>query len=173
MTALSTLVDPLKRELAVPGAFDATFPDSDDGELEAYVADGFGEAQLRGFFPTYTLTEDPSGTFTTNEDLSAAGAALVLIFTSIRIIRAQLRAMSTNERYKAGPVEFETSKAATLLRDELKYLADRINVIIADGQRASRIVQVSVFDNYGVRTAIQMGVGRFAPLEMPLSLIGR
>lgn len=172
MTALATLVEPLKRELAVPGTFDTEYPDSDDAVLEASLADGFGEAQLRGFFPTYELLET-NGSFETSEDLTAAGAALVLIFTSMRILRAHLRSLTTNERYKAGNVEFETSRAATLLRDELKFLSERLNAIIADGQRASRVVQVAVFDNYGVRTALQLGVGRFAPLELPHSLIGR
>jgi hypothetical protein len=100
MTALATLVEPLKRELAVPGTFDTIFPDTDDTALEGSLADGFGEAQLRGFFPTFELTED-DGAYETTEDLTAAGAALVLIFTSMRIIRAQLRALTSSETYKA------------------------------------------------------------------------
>jgi hypothetical protein len=172
MTALATLVEPLKRELAVPGTFDTIFPDTDDTALEGSLADGFGEAQLRGFFPTFELTED-DGAYETTEDLTAAGAALVLIFTSMRIIRAQLRALTSSEAYKAGNVEFSSSRASNLLRDELKYLDSRVNAIIAEGLRASRIVKVEVFDNYRVRTAIDMGYGRFAPLELPIAAIGR
>ena len=170
MTALDTLVEPLKRELAVPGAFDAAFPNTSDDDLIESLADGFGEAQLMGFFPTYELTGG-EGSWETSLDLSAAGGALVVIFTAMRILRAQIRSQAGSERYKAGPVEIETTRSANVLRDELKFLSNRLDMLIAEGKRASRPTSVAVFDNYTTRTAIQLHrIGGFAPLELPAAV---
>lgn len=156
MTALTDLVEPLKRELAVPGVFEDVFPDSDDAALAASLADGFSEAQLHGYFPTLTLGASPD--FTTSEDISAAGGALIVMFTGMRIIRAQLRSMLLNERYKAGAAEYEVTRSANLLRDELKYLQSRLDALILNAQRASRgAVSVSVIDNYWARNEQMFG----------------
>jgi hypothetical protein len=159
-TLLSTLVEPLKRELAIPGTFSDVFPDTSDDDLVGSLADGFGEAQLRGFFSTLDLaavTDD----FETSEDLSLAGIATIIIFTSMRIIRAQIRAMNTLERYKAGPAEFEIQKAATILKSELDYLAERLDDIIAESVSPPLAVQL---DGYGARVVASF-CGGFFPYE--------
>lgn len=167
MTALEDLVEPLKRELAVPGTFDTVFPNSSDDDLQAALADGFAEAQLYGFFPTISLVEDPDGVWNTDPDLSAAGGALILTFTAVRTIRAQLRALTSNERYKAGPVEYETSRAATLLKGELDYLTQKLKDLIDQGQQASNASArlATVFDNYVARTSLSL-CGGFYPYEL-------
>jgi hypothetical protein len=160
MTALSTLVPALQRELAVPGMFEAEFPNTTDIDLAHSLADGFAEAQLYGFFPTLTL-DDLGDDWETSQDLSASGAALVIIFTSIRIIRASLRTLLTSERYKAGPAEVETQRSANLLRDELKFLKERLDGIVADQRSAARPM-TAVFDNYLARGGGITGGGLFA-----------
>lgn len=160
MTLLSTLVDPLKRELAVPGTFASVFPSSTDADLTASLADGFAEAQLRGYFPTMTLAE-AAGDYETSEDLSLAGTALVVIFTSMRILRAQIRAMNTLERYKAGPAEFEIQHAATLLKGELDYLQGRLNHLISEAQASRRPLAVQI-DNYNARVVASFYGGFYA-----------
>lgn len=156
MTALADLVEPLKRELAVPGVFEDVFPDTDDDALAASLADGFSEAQLHGYFSDLTLTPAPD--FETSKDISAAGGALVVMFTGMRIIRAQLRSLLTSERYKAGAAEMEIQRSANLLRDELKYLQARLDSLILNAQRASRgAVSVAVIDNYWARNEVMFG----------------
>lgn len=150
MTALSTLVPALQRELAVPGAFDTEFPNTTTDNLRDSLADGFAEAQLYGFFPDMTLTQDGGGDWLTEPDLSGAGGALVIIFTSMRIIRANLRSLLTSERYKAGPAEMEIQRSANLLRDELKFLKERLDSIVADSRAAARPL-TTVHDNYLAR----------------------
>ena len=165
MTALTTLVDSLKREIAVPGTFEAVFPDTTDIDLLGALADGFSEAQLRGFFPDMELAPSggpPPTEYTTSEDLSLGGGALVIIFTSMRFIRAQIRALSSAERYKAGPVEFEIQKAASVLAAELKYLEKRLDDLIEDAKDAARPL-AAVYDNYLARTCEQLrGIGFYA-----------
>lgn len=141
MTDLRTLVDPLKRELAVPGTYDDVFPDTDDTALLGSLLDGFSEAQLQGFFQDITLTGS-----VTSKDLSLAGGALVVMFSAMRIIRAQLRSMTMTSTYKAGPVEVSTQRSGTLLRDELAYLRTRIDELVATARRSGRTVHV--LDNY-------------------------
>lgn len=168
MTALSTLAPALKRELAVPGTFDTVFPDTLDEDLVGALADGFGEAQLFGFFGdvTLNLTQDGTGAVVdgnTESPLSAAGATLVVIFTSMRIIRAQLRALSSSERYKAGATEFEITRSAMLLRDELKFLRDRLDQLTLQARRPA--VSATVMDNYVARNAQAAQFGGFYSYE--------
>ena len=157
MTAMSTLVPALKRELAVPGTFPETFPSTTDEDLTQSLADGFAEAQLYGFFPDLTLTSstDPVSNevdWETSQELSGSGAALVVIFTSMRFIRASLRGILTSERYKAGPAEFEIQRSANLLRDELAFLKSRLDDLINGAKAAARAAStVMVFDGYLAR----------------------
>lgn len=151
MTALSSYVDPLKRELAVPGTFDDVFPDTLPNDLIGSLADGFAEAQLWGFFTTLTLTSD-DGDWVTSEDLSGSGGALVTLFTAARILRAQIRNLNTVERYKAGPAEVEFGKAATVLKAELDYINGRIKQLVDEAKRAARgTFSATVHDNYFAR----------------------
>lgn len=171
MTDLADLVEPLKRELAVPGQFAVAFPGTGDTDLESSLADGFAEAQLQGFFGTLTLDDTE-----TSEELSAAGGALVILFTGMRIIRAQLRQTLTMEKYEAKTgTGFELQRSANLLRDELSYMNDRLSSLILDARR-SRAPLAVMLDNYSSRVAQQfwargndelygVDVGGFYPYE--------
>lgn len=143
MTDLADLVPALKRELAAPGDFETTYPNSDDNDLTARLADGFALAQLDGFFPDVALDIDD---FTSDPDLSAAGGALVVLYAALQVIRAQIRATQASFRAKAGPVEYEVQQSATLLRDELKFLIARRDSLVAEAVLSSR--QTFVIDAY-------------------------
>jgi len=164
MTALSALVPSLKRELAVPGTFDDVFPDTGDTDLVDSLADGFAEAQLQGFFPDMALTAVDSD-WTTSADLSASGGTLVTLFTAARILRAQIRALNTSERYKAGSSEVEFQRGVTILKDELAYIAQRLrDLIILAQARARGARSATVHDNYLARGGgITMGLSGLGP----------
>lgn len=161
MTALSTLTDALKRELAVPGTFDDTFPDTADTDLIGALADGFAEAQLNGFFKDTALAQ-ADGAWETTPDISLAGGALIVIFASMRTIRAQIRNLNSVERYKAGPAEFEIQHAATTLKAELDYLKARLEAIVKNAGKEAAVSagMASVFDNYLARDAMMMWESR-------------
>jgi hypothetical protein len=74
---LTDLVPSLKRALAAPGEFDATFPDSTDTDLAGTLADAVAECQLDGFFGNLTL--DLTDT-TTTPDLTSPQQALVILY---------------------------------------------------------------------------------------------
>lgn len=174
-TAISALVPALKRELAVPGTFADVFPNTTDTDLVGTLADGFAEAQLFGFFKSLTLTAvdtpNPGTDWTVDPELSSAGGALVVIYASIRSIRAQLRNLKTLQRYKAGAVEFETQQAASVLTTELNYLKDRLKDIITNAEGSSRASAglATVFDNYLARNVERSSWGGFYAYEVGLS----
>lgn len=166
VTAISTLVPALKRELAVPGTFEDVFPDATNADLTGLLADGFAEAQLFGFFKSVALTPVTGTTsdYEVSPDISAAGGALVVIYASIRTIRAQLRNLKTLARYKAGPVEYETQQAASVLTQELKFLQQRLQDILdsAAGSARASAGLATVFDGYLARNAAMGSVGFYA-----------
>jgi hypothetical protein len=162
MTDLSTLVEGLKREIAVPGEFDTTFPNTADSDLEATLGDAFAECQMDGFFSTMSLD---TGTFVVTPDLSAAGGALVIIYGSMRILRSYIRELGTRSLYEAGPVKYETERAASVLKEELVYLKERKASLIAQGKTSGR--QTYVYDGYFARAATDWSdYGGFYSYEM-------
>lgn len=162
MSNLDVLVEPVKREIAVPGEFTTVFPSTSDDDLLATVGDAFSEAQLDGFFGTHVLDLD---TYEVTPDLSAAGGALVVIYAGGRIIRSRLRQLTTGERYVAGSVEYEIQRAAGVLREDLMALERRKAQLIQRGRRQSG--QAYVFDGYFAREATDWSeVGSFYPLEL-------
>jgi hypothetical protein len=158
---LAELVEPLKRELAVPGTYDSVFPNTGDQDLLDSLADGFSEAQLDGYFSDYTLDLD---TYLTDPDLSAGGGALIVLYTGMRIIRAQMRALNLSEKYNAGPVSYEIERSSTLLREELKYLMGRRDDLVAQAKRTGGTV---VLDSYFTRSAVNWALqDGFYPAEL-------
>lgn len=127
MSDLNDLVEPLKRELAVPGEFDTRFPNTGDGDLADSLADAFAEAQLYGYFADNALDLD---TYLVDPDISMAGGYLVVTYAGMRIIRAQLRALTLSEKYAAGSASYEVTRSATVLKEELLYLQKRAEDLI-------------------------------------------
>lgn len=147
MTELIDLVEAYKREVAVPGTFSEAFPSTTDTAIQGALADAFAEAQLDGFFHSMTIDLDA---YEVTPDLSAAGAALVVIYAGIRLARQQIRTLRSTARYKAGPVEYETGQAASALAEDLKYLRARRTEIL-DKARYGSGTAVFMLDNYVAR----------------------
>ena len=166
MTTLDEMVEQYKREVAPPGAFDTTFPGATDDTVKGYLADGFAEAQLEGFFGTYVL-DAHAGDIT--PDLSPAGMALVTIFAGIRTLRTQLTNLRST-RYKAGPVEYEVAVPASVLSEMLKDARARRDALLEMGRRASQGPTTYVLDFYAVRMAV--GDSYFLAGELPVAVGG-
>lgn len=161
-TDLAELVEPLKREIAVPGEFDAQFPNTSDDDLTATLSDAFAECQLDGYFGELVLDLN---TNLVTEDLSMAGRALVTIYAAMRIIRSKIRQLSTSEKYKAGPVEYELGRSAGVLKAELDSLAERKLQLLAMARRSGRVTYVN--DSYFARAFANWGdIGSFYAYEV-------
>lgn len=148
MTSLADLVEPLKREVAVPGTFTTVFPATSDEDLEAALLDAFAQAQLDGFFSTSDATD--SGVVT--PDLSRAAAALVVVYAGVRLLTAELINRKAHTRYEASGAVFEQDFAASVLVQALKDLAAK-KAIFLDQIKATKRSQVGtmVVDGYFVK----------------------
>lgn len=162
MTDLRTLVEALKREVAVPGTFEDVFPDTDDDALAATLADAFAQAQLQGFFGDITLAAE-DGHYETSFDLSAAGGALIVLFAGMRMLRSSLRSVAQSFTYKAGSVEYSGSNMTSVIKDDLRALNDRLNDLIVQGRRSGR--SVSVIDGYAGKLSAYPSLGGFYAYE--------
>lgn len=137
MTALLALVPQLKRFVATPGGFTATFPSATNSELVGSLADAFGAAQLRGFFSssTWALTfndEDNSAT-TADPDLNLAQRALLVLFAGIQILENEIRNRNARVKYVAGPVSYEVdSQGASVMTELLKKYSAEKEALISD-----------------------------------------
>lgn len=160
-TNLSDLVDAFKRQVALPGGFETAYPNVTDDDLADSLADAFSECQLDGWFGTYTIR------LTSNQvspALTPAARALVVVYAGMRWVRIQMLSIKSNVRYKAGPVEYETAQAASLLTQLLKDMTARKDALIADakyGAGASYVMDAVWGREW------QSSIGRFAPLELP------
>lgn len=160
MTDLRTLVEPLKREVAVPGTYDDVFPDTDDDALLGTLADSLAEAQIWGMFGDVTLSPE----YETSRPLSAAGGAVIVLFAGMRILRAQLRTLNQSSTYKAGSVEYSTAAMTSVIRDELAAMRSRVDAIVVDSRRSGRAVGFG--DGYAGRiTAYAGSLGAFHTYE--------
>lgn len=149
VTDLNTLVEPLKRELAVPGTFDSVFPNTDDSDLAGALADAVGEAMLDGFFGASTL--DPTA-LTVTPALSSGAQALIVIYAGARSIRSQLRNIKTRTKYEAAGAIYEVETAASVLTQELKDITARKDNLLALILRQARAGQsIQMMDGYLIR----------------------
>lgn len=150
MTALNVYIPALKREVAGPGNFDTDFPNSDDGDLLGRLGDGFGQAQMDGFFGTQTLDLT---TYIVTPDLSLAGAQMCVLYAAERVLQLKLISTSTNTVYKAGGVEYQTQGSAGAVTALIKDLATRRENILKQVLRAGRATNaIHVTDGYLIRS---------------------
>jgi hypothetical protein len=129
---LGDLLDPLTREINSPGV--DSFPDATEDELIGHLSDAFWHIVLDGVTAFDDFTE-ADGLITNNTvggaDLTRDLQQLIVLYAAHRIIRNQLKGFE-NFRAKAGPVEYETSQSANLLRDILADMNRRISIILTN-----------------------------------------
>lgn len=172
-TALSTLIESYKREVAVPGEFDLTFTNTSDDDILGSLADAFGEAQLEGFFGSSTID---LGTFTVTPDLSQAGASVIVLFGGIRTLRSQIRNLASKTKYEAAGAIYEVERASLVLTTELKTMEgrrDRLSELALRQARATGQGTTFMLDmylaksaGYGYLNSLGVGPGGFYGWEL-------
>lgn len=156
---LTTLVEPLQIEIQAPGG-EAYANATEDDYLGALI-NAFWEIRLYGFLggfeedsaarggppeftagivtplnvdPTY---DDPFG-YSTTEDLSRDLQQLIVLWAAWKIALNNMATINSVFRAKAGPVEYETQQAASVLTAVLDQLKARITYLIANLPMAGR-----------------------------------
>ena len=142
MTSLSVLVPPLKRAVAVPGEFAATFPNTQDSDLIGVLGDAFGQAQIDGFFGQQVLD---LSTRTITPDLSSGGSAVIGLYAAEDILMSKFRSVSTRVQYKAGPVEYLVDNSANVVSAQLKIISERRKELVTQALRLSRSSTPAVY----------------------------
>ena len=164
MTDFADLVEAFKREAAPLGQFGALFPSVTDVQIAAALMDAFAEAQLDGFFRGAILDVDNE---TVTPDLSAAGAALVVIYAGIRNARHRImeQSSSASATYKAGPVSYQKAAAAGVLKSSYEDLNARRLELIANARRAGG-TPIFMIEGYIPRGATHNYYGGFMSWEL-------
>lgn len=124
---LFDLVESLKREVSTPGS---TVLGEDD-EYLGHLQDSFWEVRLDGMLAGYVETDGSVSPISGTTELGRDLQQLVVLYAGIRIVRNELRQLKTVFRSKAGPVEFETQQAATVLTEILKELREKRHTVLS------------------------------------------
>lgn len=137
---LGDLIEPLRREVSPPG--EDLFPNATDDEFFGNLQDAFWDARLDGLLANYTESDGLITTTSGTGDIDRELQQLIVLYAGLRIVRNHLRALNTLFRSKAGPVEFETQKSATLLKGLLDELAMRRRLVL------NRLADLGAVDSY-------------------------
>lgn len=152
---LFDLVDPLKREVATPGEFANFYPNTSDDDLLGALQDAFWEARIDGMLDGFTELEGvvapTDGSIETEDQLGREYQQLIVLYAGYRFVRNHLLNLKTGFRAQAGPVEYETSQSAQVLRDILAALKDKRNLILG------RLSDIGAVDSYYIDAVIQRG----------------
>lgn len=139
---LAELVPYLKASVNPPGQ---EFIVATDAEWLTAAANAFWWARLRGFFPEYRIDVDGElivNTYDNTLDMPREVQHIIVLAAALNAIEAKLLSMPTGVRSKAGPVESEVTRAASvlveLLRGKRKELAD-IKTQIIDTANATTV----------------------------------
>lgn len=128
MENASELVEPLQRAVAVPGTFDTAYPSTGEDDLIGLLLDGFAEAQLDGFLSDNTYIADPDDVDYGLLDpvITQPEGALIVIYSSSRLLANELSSRKTHIRYEASGAVFEQDYSAQVLVERLKEIRARI-----------------------------------------------
>jgi hypothetical protein len=125
---LGDLTDNLIAEVNAPG--EDVFASAVEDDYLLRLQNAFWEATLDGIISGYTETDGVITPDSGTTDISRELQQLVIFYAGISIVRNHLRNLNTVFRAKAGPVEFETQNAATVLRDLLAELQKKRAIVL-------------------------------------------
>jgi hypothetical protein len=127
---LGDLIEFLQSEVDAPG--EDSFPDASDDDWLSNLQSAFWEAVLDGVIDPGLFTES-DGVITPvsgSTEISRELQQLIVFYAGVRVVRNKIRNMNTVFRAKAGPVEYETQQAATVLKALLDELVRKRNLIL-------------------------------------------
>lgn len=157
MSDLFEDIEHLKRAVSVPGNFDEDFPNTTDDDLLGSLADGFAEAQLFGFLADHAVD---LGTFIVSPDMTVAERALVVLFSSSRILSNELANRSSRVHYEAGGAIFEQETGASILQERLKDVQNQKKWLVEKGEENNEYSEgLWMGDQAFVRAVADYGYG--------------
>ena len=140
------LVEGFKREVAPLGEFATRFPNVTDLMISQAIGDAFARAQLDGFMGRNELDEGDI-----LPDLTPREASLVLLYAGVRQLEIAIQNMNSRSLYEAGPVKYETEKAASVLTELLKGARARLLQAGVGMREGAAGTPVFTYDSYVLR----------------------
>lgn len=167
--ALSTLVPTLQRTLNPPGSVLFTAGTS---EWVGRLADAFWNARLQDFFVGYVIDPTNNQVIPINAggaDLSRDMQSAIVQFAALTALRMKLLQTTTMSRSKAGTVEVETQRSATLLVALLKDVSDELTQlrlrVLADAAAPGSVTFLDAMVISANRTIAGSGYGGYGGYE--------
>jgi hypothetical protein len=172
---LANLVEPLQIEIQAPGG--EAYANATEDDYIGALINAFWEIRLYGFLggfeedsasrggpPEFTIGivtplkvdptyDDPFG-FSTDQDLSRDLQQLIVLWAAWKIALNNMATINSVFRAKAGPVEYETQQAASVLTAVLDQLKTRIMYLIDNLPHGAK-AGTAVFDAVIERTYSQ------------------
>lgn len=161
---LGDLVGNIKLEVNPPGT--NLFPDATDDEWTDRLANAFWNARIDGMLPGYVeadgLISPTSGTTDMPRDLQQ----VIVFMAAYNAIYLKLLNTRTGFRAKAGAVEYETSSAATVLKDLAQSLRERYLILLRRlsdmGYVPDYVIDSVIARNYALSVGEGIWVGQGA-----------
>lgn len=145
------LVASLKREVSPPGT--NLFPNATNPEWLGYLKDGFWEAVLFKVISGYTIDgADRIVPTSGSTDLDRGTQQAIVLYAGWRILLSEMRNLKSQFKAQAGPVLFETQRAASVLAEILRQVKDKIRMVYDQLGAGQQATNVAVFDAIIVST---------------------
>lgn len=125
---LNDLVEFLKVEVNPPGV--DLFPDANDDEWLTRLRNAFWTARMDGFFPSFTEADGAVLPLTGTTDMDRELQQVIVFLAGYTAVMNKLRSTQASFRAKAGPAEFETTQAATVLTAQSNALREQLQRIL-------------------------------------------
>lgn len=125
---LEDLIPDLEIALNIPG--ENLYATVGTTEWVGHLRDGFWNSYIEGLLLGYVESDGIISPVSGSTPMPRDAQQLIIMFTSIEIIRKRLMSMQTVFRAKAGPVEYEVQQSASVLKALLDDLTDRRKYIL-------------------------------------------
>lgn len=142
-------VEWFKREVAVPGRFEALYPETDDTLVAGQLVDGLYRARLDGWLGAYEADPD---TFEVTPEISLTAGALIVIYGGLKFIQNELKNLPTKTHYEAaGGLVYDVEYAASVMTERLKELAAEKRELLDNARRGALSRPLIMRDGYAIR----------------------
>jgi len=116
-----------------------------------YLKDGFWNAVLEGLLSGYTESDGVISSTSGDEAMPRDLQQLIIMYTSIAVLRNRLFSLQTLFRAKAGPVEYEVQQSAQVMKALLDEFSERRKFILQRLSDSGTATGIYYFDSYLAR----------------------
>lgn len=148
---LGDLIEDLRAEINPPGV--DLYPTATDDDWINRLRNAFWEARIGGAFIGYRESDGLIAPVSGIDELPREQQQLIILYAGLNVVLADFRNTQSAFKAKAGPVEYETQRSATLLKGVLDLLKTKLaSALDAAINGPSWSGTTAVFDSVIART---------------------